>query len=265
MPRISSKRSGTASSDTVENYLKQIHALAAHSNPRQGAKRRRHGSLVSLGELAAALRLTPGTVTTMVKRLSVRGLVRYERYGGVALTAAGRRAALGVLRRHRLVETFLVRTLGLDWSEVHEEAELLEHVLSERVLRALDRFLGHPAVDPHGDPISLERRRSVRSKERPLAECRPSERVRIERVLDQSPAFLRFASRNGITPGAAMTVRSARSARRDVALQPASGPMIQIDRRRAERILVCDARRSPGAPRQRAIASRKGGRSAVSE
>src|ERR1043165_5503845 len=130
-------------SETVENYLKAIYSLSAKSDSDQ----------VSLGDLAAAVGVTPGTATTMVKKLALDRLAKYERYSGVALTAKGKQTALAVLRRHRLIETFLVRTLGMDWAEVHAEAERLEHALSDRLLQRLDAFLGHPAVDPHGDPI----------------------------------------------------------------------------------------------------------------
>ena len=106
-----------------------------------------------MGQIAAALGVTPGTATTMVKALAESGLVQYEPYSGVRLTAAGERLAGLVLRRHRLVELFLVQVMGLRWDEVHEEAEKLEHVVSERLIERMDEMLGRPEVDPHGDPI----------------------------------------------------------------------------------------------------------------
>ena len=127
---------------TVENYLKEIHHL----------KREGHDP-VSVGSIAEALSLTPGTVTTMMKHLKDRRLVDYAPRRGVRLSPAGRDAAMQVLRRHRLIEAFLVETIGLDWNEVHEEAEVLEHAISDRLLERIDQMLGHPSHDPHGAPI----------------------------------------------------------------------------------------------------------------
>ncbi|PYR79813.1 MAG: hypothetical protein DMF87_10310 [Acidobacteria bacterium] len=132
-------------SSTVENYLKTIYL--GTSGP--GAEPR----LLPMGQLASAVGVTPGTATTMVKTLAESGLVNYEPYAGVALTRAGRRLAALVLRRHRLVELFLVQVMGLRWDEVHDEAELLEHVVSDRLIDRMDEMLGRPEVDPHGDPI----------------------------------------------------------------------------------------------------------------
>src|SRR3954469_20129180 len=106
-----------------------------------------------MGRLATAMAVTPGTATTMIKAIAEANLVMYEPRTGVRLTKAGEQLALHVLRRHRLVELFLVKVLELDWSEVHEEAELLEHAISDKVLERIDSFLEHPSVDPHGDPI----------------------------------------------------------------------------------------------------------------
>src|SRR4029079_3030417 len=106
-----------------------------------------------MGQLAAAVGVTPGTATTMVKTLAESGLVNYEPSAGVSVTRAGRRLAALVLRRHRLVELFLVQVMGLRWDEVHDEAELLEHVVSERLIDRMDEMLGRPETDPHGDPI----------------------------------------------------------------------------------------------------------------
>ena len=126
-------------SSTVENYLKTIYL--GTSGP--GAEPR----LLPMGQLASAVGVTPGTATTMVKTLAESGLVNYEPYAGVALTRAGRRLAALVLRRHRLVELFLVQVMGLRWDEVHDEAELLEHVVSDRLIDRMDEMLGRPEVD----------------------------------------------------------------------------------------------------------------------
>src|SRR5919109_1981975 len=132
-------------SSTVENYLKAIY----HGQSALPGDER----LVSMGQVAAALGVTPGTATTMVKALAESGLAEYEPYSGVRLTAAGEKLAGLVLRRHRLVELFLVQVMGMSWAEVHEEAEQLEHVVSERLIERIDEMLGRPTRDPHGDPI----------------------------------------------------------------------------------------------------------------
>src|SRR5512145_2020644 len=127
-------------SSTVENYLKAIY---------QGQAQLASGArLVSMGQVASALNVTPGTATTMIKALAESGLAEYEPYSGVRLTAAGARLAVLVLRRHRLVELFLVQVMGMSWDEVHDEAELLEHVVSERLIERMDEMLGRPTHDP---------------------------------------------------------------------------------------------------------------------
>src|SRR5215212_9707318 len=132
-------------SSTVENYLKAIY---------QGQSALPHDQrLVSMGHVAAALGVTPGTATTMVKALAESGLAEYEPYSGVRLSASGEKLAGLVLRRHRLVELFLVNVMGMSWAEVHDEAEHLEHVVSERLIDRIDEMLGRPTHDPHGDPI----------------------------------------------------------------------------------------------------------------
>src|SRR5437763_394692 len=132
-------------SSTVENYLKAIH---------QGqSSLAREVRLVPMGQVALALGVTPGTATTMVKALSESGLVEYEPYTGVRLSAAGEKLAGLVLRRHRLVELFLVQVMGMSWDEVHDEAEQLEHAVSDRRIDRIDDMLGRPARDPHGAPL----------------------------------------------------------------------------------------------------------------
>lgn len=226
-------------SQAIENYLKAILA-------ERGAEGR-----AAVGALARHLRVTPGTVTSMVKRLARRGLVRHERYGGVALSAAGERAALAVLRRHRLIETFLVRVLGLDWSEVHEEAERLEHALSDRVLDRLDAFLGHPATDPHGDPIpGPGTRRGSRGTgstraggERllPLSELPAGGEGRVRRVLDQSAEFLRFLDRHGLKPGALVRVEAADAAGGTLRIRRGRRAPVSVGAAAAARMLVLPA------------------------
>ncbi|MEX0776646.1 MAG: metal-dependent transcriptional regulator [Phycisphaeraceae bacterium] len=184
---------------TVEDYLKQIY-LEQQSAP---------GGLVSMGRLAEVMHVVPGTATAMVKSLAESGLVSYEPRSGVRLSRGGERLALGVVRRHRLVELFLVRTLGMDWSEVHDEAERLEHAISDKVLPAIDRTLGYPQFDPHGDPIPPAHGRPAATSAGALvslSDCRAGDQVRVSRIMDQDAAFLQFADRHGLTPGTTLTV-----------------------------------------------------------
>ena len=186
---------------TVENYLKTILQL---ESPLDNGER----SSVSTGEIARALGVAPGTATSMMKALESEGLVRYRPYAGVSLRPKGRNLALHVLRRHRIVELFLVEILGMDWSEVHEEAEHLEHTVSDRVLDRLDHLLGHPTVDPHGDPIPLASGELPRGNLVLLTEKRPGDRCVIARLLDQSVGFLEIAETRRLVPGAEIIVQA---------------------------------------------------------
>ena len=181
-------------SQTVENYLKTIYlAQAAHASDRE---------LVPMGQLASALGVVPGTATTMVKALAESGLVHYEPYMGVRLTPAGERLASLVLRRHRLIELFLVKVLGMSWAEVHDEAEQLEHAVSERLIDRIDEMLGRPAVDPHGDPIPTPEGRIARTgRSRSPDRADLPTTLLVSRVIDQDPAFLRFVEQQELVPG----------------------------------------------------------------
>ena len=182
---------------TVENYLKAILVRSAEAN-----------SVVSTGAIAEALGVTPGTITTMVKSLSAQGLVEHQPREGVRLTREGRALATAVVRKHRIVETFLVQVLKMDWREVHEEAEALEHAISDRVLARLDALLGHPASDPHGDPIPGAKAPLLdHGSGLTLANCEPNAQLRVERILDQSGPFLEFIQRTGLKPGSRVRVR----------------------------------------------------------
>jgi len=182
---------------TVEDYLKCILALEHGRQP---------GVLVSMGDIAASMAVAPGTVTSMVKSLEKDGHVVYAPYAGVRLTGDGRRLAVHVLRRHRLIELFLVDVLDLDWSEVHEEAERLEHAMSDKLIDCIDARLGFPTTDPHGDPIPDAEGRLRTAPALNLADCAPGETFRIIRVSDQQEEFLRFVERNGLKPGSQVAV-----------------------------------------------------------
>lgn len=180
---------------TVENYLKHVLLLSEDGD-----------DLVSMGALATAMEVVPGTATTMVKGMAEEGLVEHQPRYGVKLTPEGRRVALNVLRKHRLVETFLVNVLKMDWSKVHEEAEKLEHAISDDVLDRLDALLGHPTTDPHGDPIPNRQGKLSSQVYATLATCAVDKPLRVVRVTEQSSEFLQFAEHNGLLPGASVRV-----------------------------------------------------------
>jgi DtxR family Mn-dependent transcriptional regulator len=191
-----------------------------------------------MGRLASAMGVVPGTATSMVKALSDSGLVEYEPRGGVRLTSRGEQLALHVLRRHRLVELFLVKVLGLDWSVVHEEADSLEHAVSDRVLERLDALLGHPTVDPHGDPIPTPKGQLHEPRRTSLADCTVGVPHRVTRVLDQEPEFLQFADRQGLTPGATVAVQKREAAAEAVRIRIGRGEEVSLGLAAAAKILV---------------------------
>ncbi len=211
---------------TVENYLKQIYLL------QQG------GELAPMGGLAVAVGVTPGTATSMVKTLADANLADYAPRAGVRLTEAGTRLALQVLRRHRLIELFLVQTLGLDWSEVHDEAEELEHAISDKVLEKIDALLGHPDTDPHGDPIPPSTGKPRQQKLTPLTECTPDMAGEVARVTDQAAEFLQFVDRQGLTPGAQFTVESQSPTADAITVRPHNREPVTLGTAAAMKIMV---------------------------
>ncbi len=179
----------------VEDYLKSIY----HHTEWQDAD-------ITPSQLAAQLGLAPSSVTEMIQKLATQGLVSHRRYGPIALTAEGRRRAAGIVRRHRLIETWLVTEYGYGWDEVHDEAELLEHVISDRLLERIDERLGWPRSDPHGDPIPDAEGRIVRDPFVLLAEAAVGHRGRILRVSDRDPRLLRDLHAAGVEVGATVGV-----------------------------------------------------------
>jgi DtxR family Mn-dependent transcriptional regulator len=206
-------------SPTTENYLKAIYALAERNSAHP---------LVRLGDLATELNLTPGTITTMIRSLAERDLVDYQPRTGVALTSKGRREALQVLRRHRLIELFLVEVMKMDWSEVHEDAEALEHAVSDKFLAKMDAMMGFPTEDPHGDPIpgagAGAEMPTLKSK---LLSDVPPGRYRLSRVNDQDPGFLDWLAASGLRPGTLFTLQShdPRSGVLQIIRQPDTPPL----------------------------------------
>jgi DtxR family Mn-dependent transcriptional regulator len=214
-------------SSTVEDYLKSLYTQQRGGN-----------ELVAMGALAGAMNVAPGTATAMVKTLAEAGLVDYEPRGGVRLSSKGEKLALHVLRRHRLVELFLVEVLGLDWSEVDQEAEELEHAISDKVLTKIDELLNHPQVDPHGDPIPSAKGKIHHRATISLAECDLGRPMRVARVLDQDPQFLQFVDRNNLKPGTELVVRSRDGVADAVAVHPKNQQSLALGTAAAAKILV---------------------------
>jgi DtxR family Mn-dependent transcriptional regulator len=198
-------RQSAPASEAVEDYAKAIYALA-----------HRLEGPVPTSALAERLDVAPSSVTAMLKRLDEAGLVRHERYRGVELTPDGERVALEVLRHHRLLEAFLAEELGMPWDRVHDEAEVLEHYISEDFERRIAAALGDPDLDPHGDPIPSAELDLAVDHTVPLAELDPGLRATFARVSDSDPAMLRYLAGLGIRPGAEVTV---------VGAEPFGGPL----------------------------------------
>ena len=213
---------------TVEDYLKQIYQ-AQLASP---------GSLVPTGQVASALDVAPGTATAMVKTLAESGLVEYEPYSGVRLTDAGEKLAAHVLRRHRLVELFLVEVMGMDWSEVHGEAELLEHAVSERLLERIDTMLDRPQVDPHGDPIPTAGGEVAAADYPNLVTCPVGESMMLVRVTDQATDFLQAMESYGLVPGASVQVLARDERADNVEIHPQTGDPVSLGFRAASKIQV---------------------------
>jgi DtxR family Mn-dependent transcriptional regulator len=203
-----------ARTQAIEDYSKAIYTLEARTD-----------EPVPTNALAERLRITPGSVSAMLKRLDELGLITHVPYRGVRLTADGRRAALEVIRHHRLLESYLADALGMPWDRVHAEAEVLEHVLSEDLEELIAAKLGHPTVDPHGDPIpsrelEIEEAKTFSLEELPTGAC-----GRFVRVSDADPEMLRYLAENGISIGDRLEVTGR---------QPFGGPLFVRSGRREQ-------------------------------
>ncbi len=216
---------------TVEDYLKHILLI----------EERQPDARVSMGQVAAALDVSPGTVTAMMKTLADGGLVEYEPYSGVRLTAPGRQLATHVLRRHRLIELFLVEVMKMNWSEVHADAENLEHAVSDRLIERMDEMLGFPSVDPHGDPIPDVHGVVRQPDHQSLLLCPLRASLRVARVADQSRDFLQLLERRGLKPGSRLVVEARDEAADAVTLQLVGGDALTLGYRAASKIYVDEA------------------------
>jgi DtxR family transcriptional regulator, Mn-dependent transcriptional regulator len=217
-------------SQTVENYLKTIfQAQIGLAGP---------DALVPMGQLATAIGVVPGTATTMVKALADSGLAHYEPYAGVRLTAAGEKLAALVLRRHRLIELFLVKVMGMSWIDVHDEAENLEHAMSDRLVDRIDEMLGRPDVDPHGDPIPDSDGVVPTPVYDSLLTCPLDAPMTISRVSDQDREFLEFAEKHDLRPGDIVRVENRSVAGDSVRLRARDDRPVTIGARAASKVLV---------------------------
>jgi DtxR family transcriptional regulator, Mn-dependent transcriptional regulator len=176
---------------SAQDYLKRIYELTESGSP------------ASTNDLARELKIKPASVTGMIQKLAAEkpALVEYQKHQGVTLTSAGKRAALEVIRHHRLLETWLVQTLGYSWDEVHEEAERLEHVISEDFERRIAAALGNPTRDPHGELIPTADLKMPVDDTTPLSSLRPNQSATIQRVVAADPNLLRHLDSLGLTPG----------------------------------------------------------------
>lgn len=216
MPEIEALDSGTSSQkeglnhQAIEDYLKSIYMLTEEESP------------VSTSRIAEAREVKPGSVTSMLQRLDKLNLVHYEKHYGVTLTEAGRKIALEVIRHHRLLEVYLMEALGFSWDEVHEQADLLEHVISEKLEERIAASLGHPEFDPHGAPIPDKDGTIASVKTQPLSTLASGSRASVARIVDDDNSeMLRYLAGLGLTPGADLEV---------TAVAPFDGPLtVQVE------------------------------------
>lgn len=183
----------TMLSQAVEDYLKTIYKLQG-----DGA--------VSTTDIAKAMGVSSASVTNMIKRLDQMSLASYQSYKGVTLTEAGNKIALEIIRHHRLLETYLKEIMGYSWESIHEEAEHLEHHISEEFENRIDQMLGYPTHDPHGDPIPTRDGKVAATVDDPLCDTKPGQTVMVQRVSDEDPVLLHYLEDLGLLPGARVEI-----------------------------------------------------------
>jgi len=182
-------------SQAVEDYLKAIYTLEAE------------GDKATTTKIAGSLEVSSASATNMVKRLSEMGLVDYESYKGASLTDSGKKIALEIIRHHRLLELYLLEVMGYSWDEVHEEAEKLEHHISEQFEEKIAKLLDDPTHDPHGDPIPTKEGLMPKMDAQPLTEAELNQQYIVSRVKDQDPELLRYLEKIGLLPGIKIEVK----------------------------------------------------------
>lgn len=180
-----------------ENYLKEIYKL-----------HEKKGTVVTTSALAESLQINAASVTDFIKKMAAKKLISYQKSKGVSLTEFGRQIALNIIRKHRLWEVWLVNNLGFKWDEVHEIAEQLEHVISDELIEQLDRHLGFPKADPHGDLIPDAKGRFIKTSSKPMIECKKGDKVKFTGVADHSNNFLQYLTKSNINLGDEFLVES---------------------------------------------------------
>ena len=207
----------------VDDYLKTIY----HHTEWQDAR-------ITPSQLAAELGLAPSSVTEMVQKLAAQGLVAHRPYGPISLTAEGHHRAAAIIRRHRLIETWLVREFGYTWDEVHDEAEVLEHAISDRLLSGIDALLGHPRFDPHGDAIPDAEGTVDRVEFVVLRDAASGHRGSVLRVSDRDPDLLRALQQRGIDVGRTLNISDDRTVSIDdgpaLTLPPGAADVVWLSR-----------------------------------
>lgn len=216
LPRGSSLQRDGLNHQAIEDYLKTIYSLEQENSP------------VSTSRIADARSVKPGSVTSMIQRLSKLNLVNYEKHYGVTLTESGREIALEVIRHHRLVELYLIEALGFEWDEVHEQADILEHVISEKLEERIAAALNYPSFDPHGDPIPSKQGQMVTRNTQRLSQLPAGSKAIISRIPDDANSeMLRYLADLGLVPGIEIEV---------LELAPFEGPLtLKVE---GERIIV---------------------------
>jgi DtxR family Mn-dependent transcriptional regulator len=204
--KLIERRRRTPASDAVEDYAKTIYALQLQGD-----------GPVSTSALAERLAVAPSSVTAMLKHLDELGLARYAPYRGAVLTQAGEKVALEVIRHHRLIEAFLAEALEMPWDRIHDEAEVLEHYISEELESRIAARLGNPALDPHGDPIPTPELDLAADRTTALGSLRHGQVAIFARVSDSSPEMLRYLAERGIRPGVRLRITD---------VQPFGGPLM---------------------------------------
>jgi DtxR family Mn-dependent transcriptional regulator len=205
LEKASSTQRDALNHQAIEDYLKTIYDLAETESP------------VSTSRIAEAREVKPGSVTSMLQRLAKLNLVHYEKHYGVTLTKAGRKIALEVIRHHRLLELYLMEALDFSWDEVHEQADVLEHVISEKLEERIAVALGHPTVDPHGSPIPGKDGTIISVETQPLTSLEAGSKAQVARIVDDANSkMLRYLADLGLVPGAEIQVTE---------LAPFDGPL----------------------------------------
>lgn len=215
-------------SSSIGDYLKAIWQLVG-------------SGVASTSDVSDQLSVAPASVTRMLGRLQEMDLVRYERYRGASLTEKGRLEALRLVRRHRLIETFLLEHLGYSWQEVHDEAERLEHAVSDGFTERLAEFLGHPERDPHGDPIPATDGTLALEEFRPLSEVEAGDRVLISKVSDEDSSMLDYLGERGLVPGQLLLIKEVRQVDDVVTVEDEAGSVYSIGEPLARSVFVRSA------------------------